>query len=221
VLSGSFSLPRRPGWLAAGRGEPVGMRARAAVAWAMRVLYERGLVNPRGGNASVRVALPDGTVFVYITPSGGAKNSVEPMDVAVLGLGGHVYWGRPSSEYLLHLEAYRRVPGAAAVVHGHNPSVVAASRLGLRLDPGLLGVEASYYLGGCIGSVPELRPGSRELAEAAAGELERCPVAVMEGHGAVAVGTGGDVSAAIVEAVDRLVALEDLARAALAAARQQ
>jgi L-fuculose-phosphate aldolase len=182
----------------------------------MRLVYGRGLVNLRGGNASVKVVLPDGTVFVYISPSCGAKNDINPMDVAVMDPGGHVYWGRPSSEYRMHLEVYRRVSGATAVVHAHNPSVVLALRLGVQLDPRLLGVEASYYLDGCIGNVPELPPGTQELAEAVADTLRECPVAAMEGHGAVAVSTRRDPFEAIVEAVDRLEALEDLARASLA-----
>jgi L-fuculose-phosphate aldolase len=200
-----------------GRGEAVGLRLRRAVAEAMALLYHRGLVNLRGGNVSARLVLPDGTVFVYITPSGGAKHRVDPLEVAVMDLGGRVLWGRPSSEYRLHLEVYRRVPGAAAVAHAHNPAVVAADRLGLALDPGALGVEARYYLGGCVARVPELPPGTGELAEAAGEALRRCPAAVMAGHGAVAVGQGPPEKA-VVEAVDRLEALEDLARAVLAEA---
>lgn len=196
------------------------MRARAAVAAAMRRLYGRGLVNLRGGNVSVRVVLPDGTVFVYISPSGGAKDSLGLMDVAVMGLDGGVLWGRPSSEYRLHLEIYRRRGDVYAVAHAHNPLLVAATGLGVGLDPGLLGVEARYYLGGCLGRVPALPPGSPELARAAGEALAAgCNAAVMEGHGAVAVGSGGgDPVAALVEAVDRLEVLEDLARAALASA---
>jgi len=204
-----------------GRGEAAGLRARRAVSWAMRLLYERGLVNLRGGNASVRLVLPGGTSFVYLTPSGGAKNSIEPLDVAVMGLDGHIYWGKPSSEYRLHLETYKRLPDARAVVHAHNPWVVLASRAGVKLDPRVLGVEASYYIGGCIARVPELPPGTKELAEAAAEALGRCPVAVLEGHGAVAVSTRGDPVEAVVEAVDRLEALEDLARASLWLARER
>jgi len=203
------------GSLVAGRGEAVGLRARRAVAWAMRLLYERGLVNLRGGNASARVALPDGTAFIYVSPSGGAKNSIDPLSVAVLSPEGHIYWGQPSSEYRLHLEAYRRLGDAYAVVHAHNPAAVLAARLGLRLDPRVLGVEASYYIGGCVAAVPELPPGTEELARAAAEALTECPVAVLEGHGAVAVGKRRDPLEAVVEAVDRLEALEDLARATL------
>ncbi|NOZ89018.1 MAG: class II aldolase/adducin family protein, partial [Crenarchaeota archaeon] len=169
----------------------------------------------RGGNASALLRLPDGSVFVYITPSGAVKPRLSEESIAVMSLDGYTYWGRPSSEYRLHLEVYRRVPGARAVVHAHNPATVQAARLELRLDPGLLGVEARYYLGGCVSRVPPLEPGTQQLAEAAAEALERCPAAVMEGHGAVAVGYAEDPVAAVYEAVDRLEALEDLARAAL------
>ncbi len=198
-----------------GRGEALGLRIRRALAEAMRLLHGRGLVNTRGGNASARLRLPDGTEFIYITPSGAAKPLLDPMSIAVVSPAGHRYWGRPSSELPLHLAVYHANPRATAVLHAHNPSTVQAARLHLDLDPGLLGVEAKYYIGDCISHIPPLPPGTEELAAAAAEALRKCSVAVMEGHGAVAVGENPDPVKAVYEALDRLEALEDLARAAL------
>jgi len=179
----------------------------------MRILHDRGLLNLRGGNASAVLELPDGTRFVYITPSGVVKTRMKHEDIAVISPDGYVYEGRPSSEYRLHLAVYQARGDVRAVVHAHNPYAVLARRLGLELHPEALGVEARYYLGGCVAVVPEAEPGTEELARLAAEALQGCDVAVMEGHGAVAVGASRDPVNAVYEAVDRLEALEDLARA--------
>lgn len=192
-----------------------GYEIRRALVDAMRILHDRGLLNLRGGNASAVLELPDGTRFIYITPSGAVKTRMRPEDIAVMSPDGYVYEGRPSSEYRLHLAVYNARSDVRAVVHAHNPYAVLARRLGLELRTEVLGVEARYYLGRCVAAVPEAPPGTEELAQLAASALRRCDVAVMEGHGAVAVGTSRDPVYAVYEAVDRLEALEDLARAAV------
>jgi L-fuculose-phosphate aldolase len=181
----------------------------------MGLLYERGLVGVRGGNASALVVLPEGTRFVYVTPSGAVKPRLKPEDIAVIGVDGYVYEGRPSVEYRLHLEVYNSVEGVRAVVHSHNPATVLLSYKGLSLDTRVLGVEARYYLGECVSRVGAYEPGSVELAKATASALKKCPVAVLEGHGAVAVGYNADPVEALYEALDRLEALEDIALASL------
>ncbi len=192
-------------------------RLRKSIVDAMRILHERGLINIRGGNASALYRFSKDFALIYITPSGTIKPLMAPEDIAVIDLDGNVYEGRPSSEYRLHLAIYRERDDVRAVVHAHNPFTVLAKRLGLELDPSLLGVEARYYLGDCIATVPEIEPGTRELAEKTAKALARreCSTAVLEGHGAVAIGTATDPVHAVYEAVDKLEALEDLARSTL------
>ncbi len=194
----------------------VGSRIRRALAEAMRLLHMRGLVNLRGGNASARLALPDGTTFIYITPSGVAKPLLQPSDIAVMGIDGTIIEGKPSSEYRLHLAIYRDREDVNAVVHAHCPLTVAASDLGALDNILSAGVEARYYIGDCVGFVPLLEPGTEQLAKEAAKALSRCNVAVLEKHGAVAVGLSSDPVEAIYEALDRLEALEDAAKIVLA-----
>ncbi len=198
-----------------GRCKPIGLRVREALVDVMRLLYERRLVGVRGGNASALVVLPEGTRFVYVTPSGAVKPRLKPEDIAVVGVDGYVYEGKPSVEYRMHLEVYNSVEGARAVVHSHNPTTVLLYYKGLSLDTRALGVEARYYLGECVSSVGAYEPGSVELARATASALKKCPVAVLEGHGAVAVGYNSDPVEALYEALDRLEALEDIAVASL------
>ena len=191
-------------------------RVRRALVNAMRILHDRGLINLRGGNASALVEVVPGLTYIYVTPRGKPKPLLMPADIAVVTLDGGVVEGEPTSELPLHLEVYRRVEGARAVVHAHNPLAVAAVEAGLAGSLAVSSVESRYYIGGCVGVVEPLEPGSRELAYAAARELMRCPVAVLRGHGAVAVGYASDPVEAVYEAVDRLEALEDSARIVLA-----
>ena len=194
---------------------PVGVEVRRALVEAMRLLYGRGLVNLLGGNASAKLVLPDGTSFIYITPSGAVKPLLSPEDIAVMAPDGTVYEGRPSSEYRLHLAIYSRRGDVRAVVHAHAVLPVVMDRLGVGVRRELLGVEADYYLGRCVARVPSLPPGSQELADAAARALSECDVAILESHGVVAVGTSEDPVKAVFEAVDRIEVLSQLSLASI------
>ncbi len=182
------------------------------VAEAMRLLYQRGLVSVAGGNVSVYYA-PLG--YVFISPTGMPRHRVGPDSVAIIKLDGSVVNGRPSSEWRLHIEIYRRLGGrgVSAVVHAHPRAVLAAVASGVELDVGLLN-EAALRLG-CVARVPRLPPGTWELARATASALEStgCRGAVLEGHGAVTVGPS------LWEALDAMESLEDLAWITLQASR--
>jgi L-fuculose-phosphate aldolase len=192
--------------------EPVGLRVREALTKAMKLLYERGLVNLRGGNASAKLVLPNGVEYVYITPSGRPKPLLRPSDIAVVAPDGAVIEGQPSSELKLHLYTYAARRDVRAVVHAHNPLAVAVASLGMELTLARVTVESRYYVGGCVAKVPYYEPGSEELARAVARAVRECDVVVLENHGAVAVGKSHDPVEAVFEALDRLEALEDAAR---------
>lgn len=183
------------------------------VAEAIRLLYQRGLVSVAGGNVSFH---SEEEGLVYITPTGLPRHRVTAGDVAVMTLDGRVVRGRPSSEWRLHVEVYRRLGGGGvrAVVHAHPRSVLAASSAGIELDVGMLN-EAALRLG-CVARVPRIKPGTWELARATASALEStgCRGAVLEGHGAVTVGS------TVWEALDAMESLEDLAWMALHASRR-
>jgi len=183
-------------------GDPRGLLVEA-----MQLLYARGLINLYGGNASVRD--PEAGI-IYITPSAVPKNRLSPRDIALIDLDGRTLHGSPSSEYRLHVEVYKRVPGALSVVHAHPPNTVAAAELGIPLDPTRY-VESRYTVGECVARVPRLPSGTQELAEAAAEALAStgCRVAILEGHGAVAYAENP------FRAVDMIEGLEFLAYVSL------
>ncbi len=175
--------------------------ARRDVADVMRLLYERGLVQVRGGNASIR----EGD-HVYMSPSGVPRTLLAPRDVALVSMDGRVLEGRPTSEWRMHLAVYRARPEARAVVHAHPRSLLALLASGGSLDPGLMS-EAGIQVS-CVSRVPWLRPGSRELAEAVGSAVEReaCNVVVLERHGVLVWSPH-----TIYHALDLLEAVEDLA----------
>ncbi len=169
---------------------------------AMRILHSRGLINVRGGNGSVKVSSRE----FLMTPSGLPKHLLKPDDLVLVRLDG-TWTGKhkPTIEYRLHLEIYRRVDSAQAILHSHNPYTILALRIGLKLDPREL-VETRYAVGECIAVVEELEPGSIDLARRVGEESERCRVIVLENHGVVAYGE------TIYHALDAIEALEDYAR---------
>ena len=88
---------------------------------ACRRLYDRNCLAAADGNISVR--LDDGSIV--ITPSGVAKAFMRPSEMALMTLEGEILHGKPSTERLMHLEVYQKVPSARCVVHAHPPTAVA------------------------------------------------------------------------------------------------
>jgi len=177
---------------------------REDLALAMRLAYSRGLINIKGGNASIR----NGEGF-WITPSQVPKNMLKPKDMVYVRLNG-VWEGRlrPSVEYRMHLMIYRELRDVVAVMHTHNPHTLALYELGLALEPSRY-VEA-YPLGKCVAVVPKLPAGSEELASYVVKAVKECGVAVLLTHGAVATSNED-----IFSALDKLEVLEDLSRVEL------
>ncbi len=168
-----------------------------AIVEVMKLLYEKGMITVLSGNASSRC----GRKFL-ITPSGVPKNKIERL--AVVDLDTLEWEGpRPSIEYKMHAQIYKRTD-AMAVVHAHNPLTVLAAEEGLELDPSKY-VETRYAIK-AIAYVEPLEPGSEELAEAVGRASERADAIVLEGHGAIAYGKDP------YDALNKLEALEYLAR---------
>ena len=177
---------------------------RQALCAAGRHLHERDLIGAGEGNLSAR--RPDGTFLV--TPSGVGKGSLAPGDLLVVDGEGRVEsgHGRPSSELLMHLAAYRLRPEIGAAVHAHPITAVALTVAGLPW-PGDLVPEAAVTLGVVV-VAPFAVPGTPGVAASLAPLLAGHEVLLLERHGALCL--GGTVT----EAVDRMETLERVARIA-------
>jgi L-fuculose-phosphate aldolase len=173
----------------------------------MHSLYRRGLVSALSGNASVRIP---GTNYVWITPTGVFKGGLTVDDLVKIDLEGNVVegFGRPSSEWRFHVAVYKVRPDINAIIHAHNPIVVAFSVAGLRLDESLL--SEVMLLVKRIEYVPFVEPGTEALAKLVAEKASTGSNAiVLERHGVVSLGRHLYEAEMIVES------LEDLARVQL------
>lgn len=186
-----------------------------AICAAGRRLGSRGLIAGAEGNLSVRLA--DGRVLT--TPTGLRKDELRPDDLVQADLDGQVLAAtagrRPSSDLAIHLALYRARPDVRAVAHAHLPAAMALTLADETPDPAAL-PETALLLGrlpvvaqGAMGS-DEL---ARRIAAALAGDADgRADAALIERHGAIAVGMGDAPDVALVGAVNRLELVDVLCR---------
>ncbi len=165
-------------------------------------LFDAGLVSETSGNVSARD--PDGE-SMWITPSGMDCRQLTGRDAVRVHLRSDEVFGRwrPSSEWRLHVAAYRVRSDIGAIVHHHG---IAASAVAVaqRMLPVVIDEAVA------LGPVPTARyapSGSQELADAVATEIVAGRNAVLlANHGAVAAGR--DLN----EAFQRAREIERLAR---------
>lgn len=171
----------------------------------MRRLYKRQLTTTSGGNISARC----GESNVLITPSATDKGRMRGRQIGRLDMTGTVAGTafRPTIESGMHLEIYRRRPDIQAVIHAH-PTVASAFAASSRKILTTYLAESFVVLGE-IGYVDYSCQGSRDLALAVGGAVEKCDCVVMRNHGVITVGR------TLLEAFDRMEVLENAARTTL------
>ena len=125
-----------------------------------RKLWERQYVDGNGGNISYRIARE----YVICTPTMCSKGDLTPDDLSLIDLENERLCGeRPhTSEVLLHLEIYKAVPQARAVIHCHPPHATAYAITGL-LPPGNVIPEQEVFVGP-MAVTPYETPGTKEFA---------------------------------------------------------
>jgi ribulose-5-phosphate 4-epimerase/fuculose-1-phosphate aldolase len=191
-------------------------RLRAAVVGAGRRLGDRGLISAGEGNISVRLA--GGRLL--ITPAGRRKDELSEDDLVVVperaDASERPRGPRPSSDIAIHRAIYAARGDVLAVVHAHLPAAMGLTLAGQLPDPAVL-PETALLLPR-LPYVPFAAAGSVELATAIAAAISEGPAplpgaALLERHGAVAVGDGaGDAETALEQALDRLELVEVLSR---------
>ena len=186
-------------------------RASAAIIAAGRRLGARGLISAAEGNLSIRLD----SDRLLVTPTGRRKDELEPDELVVVRIGHDERDARsssglaPSSDLAIHLAVHAARPDIGAVAHAHLPASMGLTLAGEYPDPASL-PETAHLL-------PRLpfvafgEMGSVELAGRIAEKLAEGPeplpgAALLERHGAVAVGADLDT------AIDRLELIEVLCR---------
>ena len=159
----------------------------------MEILEKRGLNTGATGNISVK-----SEDAINITPSGLSPAELGPEKIVSISISGE-YRGRwrPSSEWRIHTEIYKRYIGVGAVIHMHSPYATA-------LSCHCIDVPAFHYMVGAIGG-DNIRCasyetfGTKKLSEVVVVALHERMACLMANHGMLAVGP--DLSSALETAV--------------------
>jgi L-fuculose-phosphate aldolase len=164
-------------------------------------LLDEGLVVGAGGNMSIR-----DEDHYYVTPSGYAIGELMEEDLVRVNIETGEYeheMNRPTCEYQMHINIYRKRAEVEVIIHAHPPYVIGVCSSGNALQ--IMTADAAAYLHP-IRQIPYIPPGGQELADAVSDALgEDGNVCVMENHGAIALGRSCR------EAFMRIELLEDAA----------
>jgi len=166
-----------------------------------KLLEEKGLVVATDGNFSTR--LPDGNIL--ITPSGMPKGRLTIDSLVKIDLEGRKVKGtyKPSSEYRMHLEVYRKRQDVNAVVHTHSPYATAFAVSHIPLEPV---VSEAVLTNGHVPVSPYATPSTEEVPRSISAYIEKHNAILLANHGCLAMGKDLD------EAFYRAERIEFLAR---------
>ncbi len=139
---------------------PAVLAIKKEIVRAGRKLWQRQYVDGNGGNISARVS----GQYVVCTPTLLSKGDLRVEDLALVDLENRRICGDRShtSELLLHLEIYKTVPQARAVIHCHPPYATAHAVAGV-LPQGNLVPEQEVFIGP-VALSPYETPGTPEFA---------------------------------------------------------
>jgi L-fuculose-phosphate aldolase len=146
-----------------------------------RKLWDRQYVDGNGGNISYRI----GEDAVICTPTLCSKADMTPSDLCLVNLEGEQLAGtRPrTSEILMHLEIYKAVPQAKAVVHCHPPHATAYAITG-RVPPNCIIPEHEVFIG-TVALSPYETPGTQKFAETVIPYVKNHNTVLLANHGVV------------------------------------
>jgi HCOMODA/2-hydroxy-3-carboxy-muconic semialdehyde decarboxylase len=184
---------------------------------ANRILYQQGVVDAFG-HVSQRSPSDPGRFFIArsLAPALVTADDILELDLDTQVLGPRS--AQASVECFIHAEIYRHRSDVQAIVHSHSPAVIPWGVTSAELRPifhmsGFLGRGVPVFDIAEFGGPTNMLISSAELGAALAHTLALSPVALMRGHGSVAVG------ASLHQAVFRAVYLEVNARLQLDATR--
>jgi L-fuculose-phosphate aldolase len=173
---------------------------RNELVWVTRSLVERGLIQSSDGNISARLD----ERLLLITPSGMYKISMSPEDLLVIDMNGTVHQARtglhPTSEMLIHLEAYRQRPEINAVIHAHPPFSTALTLAGKPFP-----VEYIPEVLTALGDVPTAvyaTPGTQGMADSIHKLILTHNCILLSHHGSLTVGSSLEEALIAVERME-------------------
>ncbi|MFP4323751.1 MAG: class II aldolase/adducin family protein [Anaerolineales bacterium] len=155
-----------------------------------RQMHRFQFADGTSGNISAR--LPDGTILM--TPSGLAKGFMYPEQLIIVDTDGNRLDEptpanadlHPTSESLMHLEAYKKRPDVGGVIHAHPPHAVALTIAGL--SPQTYTLPETLLLMGEVPVTPYATPASAENRDAITDLIEDHDAILLAYHGSLTVG---------------------------------
>jgi L-fuculose-phosphate aldolase len=154
---------------------------KAEIVGAGQRLWQREYVDGNGGNISARIT----DDLVLCTPTLCSKGQLHEHDLSIVDLENRqVYGERPkTSEILLHLEIYKTVPQALAVIHCHPPYATAHAVAGV-IPKGNLIPEQEVFVGP-VALAPYETPGTKQFAETVLPFVRKHNTILLANHGIV------------------------------------
>jgi L-fuculose-phosphate aldolase len=146
-----------------------------------RKLWHRQYVDGNGGNISVRLSRN----YILCTPTLCSKGDLRVEDLSLVDLDNNQVCGnRPqTSEIRLHLEIYKTVQKAVAVIHCHPPFATAHAIAGV-IPQGDLVPEQEVFVGQ-VALAPYETPGTAEFAKTVVPFVEQHNTILLANHGIV------------------------------------
>lgn len=167
-------------------------------------MHARELVDGFSGNISARL----GPEHILATPSGLAKGMLTPEQLIIVDMDGKLVQAapglKPTSELLMHLEAYRRRPDISAVVHAHPMTAIALTIAGISLAECV--IPEAIVVFGLVPTAPYATPSSIENQHAISELIVGHDAILLQYHGSLTVGRS------VTEAYLRLESLEHTAK---------
>lgn len=163
------------------------------------IMYDRGLVVATDGNVSARTS--DGGML--ITPSG--KRGVRIEDIVKIDREGKALGKdqKPSSEYRMHIEVYKKREDIHGIVHTHPPYATAFAVAGISLEPI---VAEAVFANGMVPVTPYATPSTDEVPKSISELIETHNSLLLSHHGLLTVGSD------LFEALHRAERVEFLAK---------
>jgi L-fuculose-phosphate aldolase len=159
---------------------------RKEIVYTNRICVENGLIRSSDGNISIRL---DVDRFL-ITPSGLYKRCLKRGQILIVNSKGELIHGKgdlkPSSELLMHMEAYRQREDIAAVLHAHPPYSTALTLAGIPFPENI--VPEILALLGEISTAPYAVPGTQDLAKSISEPIKTHDAILLSNHSSLTVG---------------------------------
>lgn len=154
---------------------------KAEIVGAGRRLWQREYVDGNGGNISARIS----DELVLCTPTLCSKGQLREQDLSIVDLDNRQIFGvrQQTSEILLHLEIYKAVPRARAVIHCHPPYATAHAVAGV-IPEGKLIPEQEVFVGP-VALAPYETPGTKQFAETILPFVRNHNTILLANHGIV------------------------------------